>query len=323
MNLSQAIDTYVQRKRFTGLFFTTGEEILRSFSKAAGDPPLERVTTDHLQNFLDRSLVRASTYRNKHGELRKFFEYWSRHGEIPFLTLPPNRSREPQTFVPHTYTKTQLRSLLGCTKISQKSRGCVIGAATLRMFILTLYATGARFSEVRDIRFKDVELRRSRMSLRGLGHRSLRCIPIGVDLKRELQVYLKSSDHNTRGESPIFRTKRGEQIAKETLKGTFQRLLRIAEVVREGNLPHKSRLQDFRPTFAVHRITSWIRTGADLNRLLPALATYMGNVSLQSADQYLSLAPERFRKELRKLSPKRGRKRWRDDAELMKFLGSL
>ncbi|MGB0123825.1 MAG: tyrosine-type recombinase/integrase, partial [Silvibacterium sp.] len=296
MNLSRAIDFYVQRKRLTGLLFGDGERILRSFSKAVNDPPLEKVTTDHIQKFLDRSHGCASTYRNNHGRLREFSEYWSRRGEMPFPTLPPTRPAEPQTFVPHIYTKAQVRSLLAYTKISQKHPVCVIGAATLRMFILTLYATGARYSEVRNIKCEDVDLKRSRMTLRGAAQRSLRCIPIGIDLKRELQAYLKSGHHSIRRKGLTFLTKVGEPIARQTLVAAFHRLLRVAEVAREGNSTPKPRFKDFRPTFAVHRITSWIKAGADLNRLLPALATYMGNVSLQSADRYLSLAPERFRK---------------------------
>jgi hypothetical protein len=49
----------------------------------------------------------------------------------------------------------------------------------------------------------------------------------------------------------------------------------------------------------------------------------MGNASLAAANEYLNLTPERFKKELQKLSPKRGRKRWRDEPELMRFLSSL
>jgi integrase/recombinase XerD len=82
-------------------------------------------------------------------------------------------------------------------------------------------------------------------------------------------------------------------------------------------------MRDLRSTFAVHRITSWIKEGADLNRMLPALAAYMGNVSLASTEKYLSLTPERFRKELQKLSPQRGNGHWRDNPALIKFLTAL
>ena len=68
---------------------------------------------------------------------------------------------------------------------------------------------------------------------------------------------------------------------------------------------------------------SWIKERADLNRMLPALAAYMGNSSLVTTEKYLALTPERYRRQLRKLSPQRGKRHWRDDPVLMKFLGSL
>jgi integrase/recombinase XerD len=47
-------------------------------------------------------------------------------------------------------------------------------------------------------------------------------------------------------------------------------------------------------------------------------------VGLGSTERYLSMAPERFRKQLVKLSPQRRKKRrWRDDPALMKFLAEL
>jgi integrase/recombinase XerD len=42
--------------------------------------------------------------------------------------------------------------------------------------------------------------------------------------------------------------------------------------------------------------------------MLPALSAYIGQQELASTERYLSLAPERFRKELDKLSPTRGKK---------------
>jgi hypothetical protein len=63
-----------------------------------------------------------------------------------------------------------------------------------------------------------------------------------------------------------------------------------------------------------------MKRGSDLNRMLPALAAYMGLSDLSSTERFLKLTPERFRKTVAKLSPKKSRKRWRDDPELMRFL---
>ncbi len=66
-----------------------------------------------------------------------------------------------------------------------------------------------------------------------------------------------------------------------------------------------ARPQDLRFSFAVHRISQCIRRAEDLNRLLPALSTYMGYSSLTKSEQFLAYAPDRFREDLRKLSPAR------------------
>jgi hypothetical protein len=57
--------------------------------------------------------------------------------------------------------------------------------------------------------------------------------------------------------------------------------------------------------------------------MLPALAAYMGQVGLGATDRYFHLTPERFRKELNKLSPFRKKVFWCNDQELMEFLARL
>jgi len=54
-----------------------------------------------------------------------------------------------------------------------------------------------------------------------------------------------------------------------------------------------------------------------------AFAAHMGQVGLGSAERYLSMTPERFRKRLLKLSSQRRKKRSRDNPALIKFLAEL
>jgi len=53
-----------------------------------------------------------------------------------------------------------------------------------------------------------------------------------------------------------------------------------------GHLP---RVHDLRFTFALHALLRWYRTGADVHARLPALATYMGHVSILSTQYYLPI----------------------------------
>jgi len=42
----------------------------------------------------------------------------------------------------------------------------------------------------------------------------------------------------------------------------------------------------------VHRLIAWYRAGADVQRLLPQLATYLGHVDITSTQRYLTMTPE-------------------------------
>lgn len=47
-----------------------------------------------------------------------------------------------------------------------------------------------------------------------------------------------------------------------------------------------------RHCFAVNRLTTWYRQGADVQKLLPQLATYLGHVKLSATQVYLTMTPE-------------------------------
>jgi integrase len=45
----------------------------------------------------------------------------------------------------------------------------------------------------------------------------------------------------------------------------------------------------------VHRLLAGYRQGADVQQLLPALATYLGHVDVTATQRYLTLTPELYR----------------------------
>jgi len=82
----------------------------------------------------------------------------------------------------------------------------------------------------------------------------------------------------------------------------FRTVLDKAKCVRRDGSNSRPRLDDFRATFAVQCISEWIKRWENLGRMLPALAAYMGMIDLTGDRAYLALSPERFSKELEKLS---------------------
>jgi integrase len=202
---------------------------------------------------------------------------------------------------------------------SPKSVECQI----LRTIILLLYGTGARIGEVLNLTQNDVDFKKRRITIkRGAFDRS-RQIPVGDDLNDVLRKYVAWRSQKGYKSEHLFVTIYDQPVTISIANKHWQRLRRIAEVARHDVTRFQPRINDLRCTFAVHRITSWIRNAADLNRMLPALAAYMGQRGLGSSERYLALTTERFRKQLNKLSPTRGKGRWRDDKPLMEFLASL
>jgi site-specific recombinase XerD len=55
---------------------------------------------------------------------------------------------------------------------------------------------------------------------------------------------------------------------------------------------YQPRLHDLRHAAVVHRLVYWYRQGADVQRLLPQLATYLGHVHIAATQHYLTLTAE-------------------------------
>jgi integrase/recombinase XerD len=209
--------------------------------------------------------------------------------------MPPARPRVRQTFVPYVYTRAELHALLQATKQNDSPRRR-IDRQTLRAFILVLYGTGARAGEILGLKSADVDLKADLMTIRAGSSSRSRQIPIGADLHDVIGKYQVWRTRKNFQSPCLFVTKADAVILNRSANQNFKRLRESAGVLRHDGGSCQPRMNDLRCTFAVHRITSWIRNGADLNRMLPALAAYMGQVGLGSTEQYLSLTPERFRK---------------------------
>ena len=310
------------RKRASGYIFEKGKSNLVAFSLDVGDIDLSQVTTQQVLTYLNGSETGDITWRLKYQLLFRFFDFWSSRGAMPELLMPPPRSKVRQTFVPYIYTRAELRVLLKATAQGQNPIRS-IDQQTLRSFILVLYGTGAFVGEMLSLLHGDVDLEAGLMTIRNKSFSRSREIPIGADLRDVLQKYLAWRSRKSFQSAYLFVTKDDHPISSRSVNKNFQRLRQIAGVLRHDGGTYQPRMHDLRYTFAVHRITSWIQNGADLNRMLPALAAYMGQVGLGSTERYLSMTPERFRKDLDKLSSSRGKGRWRDNKVLMEFLANL
>jgi integrase/recombinase XerD len=292
MNLSQAVDLYIQRRQSAGSRFYAPAAQLRSFSRQCGEVALRSITPTHVSKFLNHPRTLPTTWCKKHGTLRVFFEYWTLRRQMKTAPLPPSVPKCPQTFVPYIYTRSELRLLLDATPRSQRVRSCVMSPATFRTMLLFLYGTGARLGEALKLRITDVDLRSGVVTITGTKFYKSRLVPLGRDVLQLIRQYLLLPATKDQDYRPLFQTKMGEPIKLQAVDKSFARLRRLAGIVRHDVTPYQPRVHDLRHTFAVHRLTAWYKEGSDVQRLLPGLSTYLGHVDLQSTQRYLTMTPE-------------------------------
>jgi integrase/recombinase XerD len=318
------VELYIQAKHENGHPYINSAARLRAFAKQIGDVHLGDIDVESVSRFIEGPGISPLTRQFKDGLVRNFFLYCKGRYPMGSNPMPPKSPRPPDSvFVPRTCSRAEIRALLRAVEPAQSHVRCVIPARTYRTFLLFVYATGAALGEAHHMLFKDVDLKRKRVTIRSRLFGRTRILPIGSDLCRILTSYISFRKRQKASKSDLlFVDMRGQPIPWRTIQTTFCRVRKVAGLGSE-NLKYPPSLRDLRDAFVVHRLNAWSKRGVDLRGMVPPLAAYMGLVGLTSTDRYLRLTPGRFRFQLNILSPRRAGKRWADDPRLMSFLSEL
>ena len=96
-------------------------------------------------------------------------------------------------------------------------------------------------------------------------------------------------------DSPFLATRTGIRLDYKRVNKLFCRLRKVAQIRREAGARYQPRIHDIRHAAAVHRVIAWYRAGANVQQLLPQLATYLRHVDVASTQRYLSMTAELLR----------------------------
>jgi site-specific recombinase XerD len=295
MTINDLVTHYVTFRRTLGERCRTNEALLRSFCRSVGpQTPVAGITAAAIEAFLAGGGPVTSTWHIKYHALKGFFRFAVSRGHLDEAPLPAVLPKRPPSFIPHIYSRDELRRLLDAIPTYRRHR-TRIEPETLRAILLTLYGSGLRAREALNLTIADVDLPNALLRIRDTKFFKSRWVPIGRDLARVLTEYARwrRQAHLTAGgESRFFLGRRGAAIHLRTLELAFQRLRDRAQVRRSDEARYQPRLHDLRHTFAVHRLTEWYRRGADVQRLLHHLSVYLGHAHLAATQVYLSLTPE-------------------------------
>ena len=294
MKLKEVISMYVLFRQSTGTSSTKIEAGLKAFCRIMGSEiDITEVDVGKVAGFLTGVGPQTRSWHDRHNALRAFYQYAISRGYVASSPLPKLIPKRPQPFVPYIYPQRELRRLLDATNSYRKHRN--LEPETFRALLLLLYGTGLRLGEALSLTLGDVELTEAVMTVRETKFHKTRLVPLGPELHQALVQYAtwkKARDQAQDSDAPFFAGRRGERLLIGSVEEAFRCLRTHAGVSRAGSARNQPRLHDLRHSFAVHRLTSWYQEGADVQRLLPKLATYMGHVEISSTQVYLTMTPE-------------------------------
>ena len=156
-----------------------------------------------------------------------------------------------------------------------------------RMLMLTLYTTGMRLSELRQLRVGDVDVYKSQVKVLGKRNKQ-RIIPITAELLNELVSYIKQ--HDKQQDDYLFSDPDKKMLNPRKIYAIVNKHLSNVTTI-EKRSPHV-----LRHTFATHLLNN----GADLN----AIKELLGHANLAATQVYTHNSIERLKKVYKNRHPR-------------------
>ncbi len=206
--------------------------------------------------------------------------------EVPPAGLLGHRPRRKQ---PHIYSDEEVSSLLRQASLLWPRDG--LRPKTYVAFFSLLFSTGLRLGEACRLMPADVDLNDGILTIREGKFRKSRLVPLHPTATEALIRYAGHRNTPRTRSGCFFRTDRAPALKRNTVQKTFSRIRARLGWTAQGRA-RRPRIHDLRHTMAVRRLLRWYEDGADVDRKILALATYLGHAKPTDTYWYLSAVPE-------------------------------
>jgi len=294
MKLHDLVEAYIDYKRSLGMRLRSQAAVLRAYCRYMGDICVDDVKADWVLTFVAGTGPVTTRWFETYTVLAGLYKYAIDRGFTTKSPLPTSIPHRPPPFAAYVYTVDELERLLVATDVLQTVLSPML-ALTIRTMLLLLYGTGMRIGEALSLTLQDVDLGDHLITVRDTKFFKTRLVPIGPRLGMALRHY-----HSCRRALPLpagansafLATHTGIRLDYKRVNKLFGRIRQAAGIRREETARYQPRIHDIRHTAAVHRVIAWYRAGANVQTLLPKLATYLGHLDIRSTQCYLSMTSE-------------------------------
>jgi integrase len=287
------VDDYLAYRRGLGFALETPAWLLRDFARYADRVGQRGPLTTELAvgwALSSRSSDPAQAARRL-SVVRQFARYRALLDPANEVPPPGLLGRVPRRRQPHIYSEAELAALLEQASLLLPRRG--LRPKTYVAFFSLLAATGLRLSEACRLERGDVDLAAGLLTVREGKFRKARLVPLHPSATRALARYAADRDAccELAGPGRFFRTERAPALTAAAVEKTFSRIRQRLGWTAQGRA-RRPRIHDLRHTFAVRRLLCWYEEGAELDRKLLALSTYLGHAHVSDTYWYLTGVPE-------------------------------
>jgi integrase/recombinase XerD len=293
--LSELMEKFIHEKQACGYRYTReSHELLRldRYLCKIGLQSLE-LPRDIVDKWTTKRVYeKPSNQRLRIIRIRQFALYLRRQGIDAYVPETTKTAVKRIEFTPYIFNHQQVDNILRAADSTPPDSRSPMRHLIMPEVFRLLYCCGMRVSEVLHLKFSDVNLAAGILTILKSKFNKDRLVPLAPTMTARLRRYASILGEGD-SFSVFFPKADGKPYRKETVYYFFRQLL------WKCNIPHGGRgkgprLHDLRHSFAVHRLESWYRQGADLGVKLPLLAAYMGHKNLVSTQWYLHLTPEIF-----------------------------
>lgn len=286
--LSEQIGRFIELRRLSGTDYSSQARLLGYFDRFlveqySNESSITRHIIDHYLQSL--SHLRPRVQFNRFCVVRQLCRHISQTEPRCYVPESMRSVTSQKVFHPYIFSEQEIEALLSAASALPPTEA--LRPHTYRTLFGLLYTTGIRIGEAFAIALKDFHGELDLLYIAEGKFKKARWVPLHPSTSRMLNHYTEHRLQNAprTPDSPLFINLRAHRLRHCTVYQTFRQLL------EKCGIPHNKhigpRIHDLRHTFAVHRLLAWYQDKQDVNARLPALATYMGHVSVCSTYIYL------------------------------------
>lgn len=290
--LRQALEEYLAMRRALGFQLRLAGAALHQFVRFVEQEGVDFITVDLALHWARQPTgAQPPQWANRLAMVRRFARYRSAtdpRTQIPEQRLLPHRYPRRS---PYIYRDEEINRLLQAARQLPSKTG--LREATYETYLGLLVVTGMRMNEAIQLDQRDVDLSHDILHIRRTKFGKSRDVPIHPSTRDALgkYQYLRDQIHPKAKTSSFLLSEQGNRLGEFSVRATFVKLSHQIGLRKPGDR-RGPRLHDFRHRFAVQALLGWYRSGVDVERYLPKLATYLGHVHVNDTYWYLTAVPE-------------------------------